>query len=381
MRVLTVSSARFGVKHVVYNLLGELSTRDIDIDTITLPIHDLPAGVGRETLLDATYLERLKSVQPLYLAYGIFGFWWRAYKYVAEYGSEYDVIWLHNPRLLPMLPKIYEENVVITLHNHVQSEKVSHHGFPASVYYRLVGLVEERGIERFSNATFTVVYEEIRRELIDRGVPSSNVQYVGNGVDLDRFSPEEPYSNEQEDQDDASLTLLYLGRLTEQKRPTALVDIFEELLKIDGDPSLVVAGAGPESDEVERKMDKIPTENAQFLGFVAEDDKPDIYRDADLFVLPSKYEGEPLALYEALASGLPCIVSEIPNLRFVPEENCGIAINPEQTSESAARIRRYMDDKQQRAKNSYNARNYAEKELSWNARANEYMKILRRTAL
>jgi len=107
---------------------------------------------------------------------------------------------------------------------------------------------------------------------------------------------------------------------------------------------------------------------------VPEAEKAPLYAAADYFLLPSSYEGSPLALYEALASGTPAIVSDLPGTRFVADEQCGIVAEFE-TREDVDRIAEYItaDDD-----HSANARRYAQTRLDWTERAAEYVEEFER---
>jgi glycosyltransferase involved in cell wall biosynthesis len=397
MRVLVVSAAELGVKHAVRNLLRELATRGVEATYLTIPRHDAPEGVARETLLDERLVEGLEGKQLPYLGYAILNFWRRAYERVAEVGEEYDAVWYHTPRLLPLAPRGVAPKTLVTYHNHLRGWKADNHGPPASLYYRLFAGVEDRGIRRLADAggRFTVVYDAVREEVEAAGAPRNRVSYVGNGVNLERFTPEgervepaalagseggtepEPASVSPAARadgaggggDGAGATFLSLGSLTEQKRPLALVECFERLQAESGEHHrLFVAGDGPLRERAAARAEGVP--GVTFLGFVAEDTKPKLYRSVDYFVLASRYEGEPLALYEALASGTPAVTADIPNLRFVESAACGAVADFDDPAGAAERVGAYLDGDTET--HGENARMYAQRNLSWGAAADEY---------
>lgn len=104
--------------------------------------------------------------------------------------------------------------------------------------------------------------------------------------------------------------IIHTGRFTEQKNQSFLVHLFSELKKTEPNSKLLLSGVGPMQEEVK--------ELAKALGVGEEviflDVKPEIfpYLDAaDVYVMPSLYEGLPLAAVEAQCSGLPCIMSNL----------------------------------------------------------------------
>ncbi len=116
------------------------------------------------------------------------------------------------------------------------------------------------------------------------------------------------------------LTVCHVGRITLQKNPLFLADVFEEVKKIREDACFLHAGTGEAEDELKKHLkEKRLTDSFIMLG--ERDDVAGILNAADVFLFPSVYEGFGIALVEAQAAGLPCVVSDV-----IPEET-GITDN------------------------------------------------------
>lgn len=99
--------------------------------------------------------------------------------------------------------------------------------------------------------------------------------------------------------------ILYIGRLSWEKNPNALIQAFAQI-EDKGDWKLVMAGNGPQLEEMKIKASSLGLHNnILFLGAVANVDE--WLNKASVFVLPSVLEGFPNALCEAMAAGLPVI--------------------------------------------------------------------------
>lgn len=372
MRVLVVSQARYGVRNVIASLLAELADIEgVDPAYLTIPTHDSPEGVEQVSLLSESRLRRYEGHRLRYLGYAVLNFWRRAYRWLADHHGRYDVVWFHNPRLLPLVPCEVVGNLLVTFHNHLLSKVARHYDRPARWYYRAFGALERRGLRKAADARYTVVNPAVVEELRACGISGSHVRYVENGVDTDTFRPDHDTAPvvEKYDLPTEAPLLLFLGRLKGQKRPDLLVERFADVsAALDGNVALAVAGKGPRGEAARRVATERGLDNVQFLGYVPEEDKAALYAAADYYVLPSSYEGSPLALYEALASGTPAIVSDLPGTRFVAEQRCGIVAGFE-TRGDVDRIAEYIttDDD-----HSENARRYAETRLDWAERAAEY---------
>jgi glycosyltransferase involved in cell wall biosynthesis len=381
MNVLLVSQAKYGVRSVISNVVPHLSQRDdVECSYLTLPIHDAPEGCDQISLLKKTLLKNLEGRHLPYLGYAVLGFWQRAYRYLAKNGDTFDVIWLHNPRLLPLVPQQFTNKYLVTYHNHLFATKAQYYDFPASLYYHLFGRIEHRGIEAISRARFTVVHERLTDELVDVGVSPQSAVHVGNGVDIEKFHPDVSGNTARDafDLPDGKL-FLSLGSLTEQKRPLALLKVFASFAEETNEESVVlaVAGDGPLRDEAETFVRQRDLDNVRFLGFVDEQLKPSLYAAADCFLLASQYDpGGPLTLYEAAASGLPCITSDIPNFEWIEQNECGITVDFDAPSDAAESIRSFLHS----LDGSYasTARQYAKSNLGWQDKADEYFTEFRK---
>jgi glycosyltransferase involved in cell wall biosynthesis len=106
------------------------------------------------------------------------------------------------------------------------------------------------------------------------------------------------------------LRLLFLGDVVERK---GVADLLRALaaLRAEGRPQLVVAGPGEASRFRRLAAELGIAERVAWPGWVDEAAKRELLRAADVFVLPSHVEGVPLALLEAMASGLPSVVTPV----------------------------------------------------------------------
>ena len=106
-----------------------------------------------------------------------------------------------------------------------------------------------------------------------------------------------------------SLVLLNVARFDAVKNQSFLIDIFDEIYKKREDVELVFIGSGVLEDELKARAKACKNgSKIHFLG--AQKEMPDFYSAADVFLLPSLFEGLPTVCIEAQANGLSCIVSD-----------------------------------------------------------------------
>jgi glycosyltransferase involved in cell wall biosynthesis len=168
------------------------------------------------------------------------------------------------------------------------------------------------------------------------GVRADRVRVVPNGVDI----PEEVRGP-----DTGQPPLVgVVARLTRQKGVDVLLRAVRRL-RLEGVPLRVaVAGAGRDAAALAREAADLPV---TFCGFL--DDVPAFLRGLDVFCLPSRQEALPLALLEAMAVGLPCVVSDVGDVRAAVE-GAAVLVRPEDDRALADVLRRLLSDEGGRAR-------------------------------
>ncbi len=171
--------------------------------------------------------------------------------------------------------------------------------------------VADAATARLARRFFAVSSKTGRSYIEGLGVPDSRVQVIANSVDLREFDPARGPSREEARRamgfEPDELAVVTLSRLHPQK---GLGDAIRAVAKVAKARRLrfQIAGLGAEREKLQSLIDETGAP-ASLLG---RRDAVTAYRAADLFLLTSYYEGMPLALIEAMAMGLPCLCSSIP---------------------------------------------------------------------
>lgn len=135
---------------------------------------------------------------------------------------------------------------------------------------------------------------------------------INNGIDIEKFKYNEAYNEEIRNiyKIDASCKVIgHIGRFTEQKNHKYLIDIFNEVHKIDSNIKLLLVGDGNLENQIKNKVTNLKLNDyVIFAGLQTNIFK--YYSAMDVFVLPSLYEGLPVVGIEAQSSGLSCLLSD-----------------------------------------------------------------------
>jgi glycosyltransferase involved in cell wall biosynthesis len=111
----------------------------------------------------------------------------------------------------------------------------------------------------------------------------------------------------------------YIGRLSSEKRVDTLLEAIRTLESENTSISAIIVGDGPCRGKLEKLSEQLRIqERIEFTGF--KKDVVPYLQKIDIFVLPSESEGSPIALLEAIAAGLPVIVSRFPSLSDFPKQ-------------------------------------------------------------
>lgn len=366
-----------GAGNVAYNIANQLLKRGVEC-TICSPTGPDIALCNRNRV-EWLYNHN----KPLYYLYKILYFWYRASNYVKKNYDKYEVIWLHNPNPVPFLFKkdIYQKmNYLVTVHS-------TYHGFfslsqrlnyPVSLrlYHRIMSTFERYFYNNIIDSTkITVVSPKTRNELRAVGVNVKKVRYIPNGVDINKFklSLNKKKLRQKFNLPEDNMIILNIGRLSRHKQPYKLIEVFSLIKEHINDTILIIAGTGELLGDLKSFCHQKNLNNVKFFGYVPNEDLSNLYACSDYFIISSEYEGgEPvLTVAEAMASGLPCIVSDISNLRFIKGAKSGIVVDFNDVGNAAKKIVGYLEG--DNSEHSKNAREYALNNLDWGIIAERYL--------
>lgn len=143
---------------------------------------------------------------------------------------------------------------------------------------------------------------------------------IGNGVDAQK------YINLLRKKRDHNLAFLNVGRLVPVKNQDNLIRAFAKLVSIFPNASLTIVGEGELFNNLKKLIFSLKLDEKVFLKkAVPMEQMPRVYKEADVFILPSTFEGQPISLLEAMSSSLPAIVSGAGQAgQIVKQSGCGL---------------------------------------------------------
>lgn len=160
---------------------------------------------------------------------------------------------------------------------------------------------------------FVSISEPIREELKAAGIDDHRIWRVSNGVDLDLFRPasaEERAALRARLGLPAGPLITYSGRLAVEKGVDVLLEAWALFARQRPDATLAVLGHGPEETRLRAQVERLGLGSSVRLAGAV----PDVaswLRASDVFALPSRTEGLPVALLEAMACALPSVATRV----------------------------------------------------------------------
>ncbi len=207
------------------------------------------------------------------------------------------------------------------------------------------------------------------RDLAQRFESDVDVKIIPNGVDLEKFAVR--------DRSWTPAHMLFVGRIVYQKGLDLLLEALGNLKNQQW--RLSVVGDGPSRPKLEAHVRTVGIEDRiTFLGWKSRSELPEIFTHANLFVYPSRHEGMPNAVLEAMAAGLPVLATRIAgNEDLVNDEN-GILVDSEDMTGLQAALEKIIHDAQMRKRMGAASRKKVEENYGWPRVAQEYMRLIAR---
>jgi glycosyltransferase EpsD len=210
----------------------------------------------------------------------------------------------------------------------------------------------EKFLARYTDVLITINNEDFN---LAKKFKAKKVVYIpGVGIDIGKFSSakiNKLIKRKEIGVSDNTFVILSVGELCKRKNHEVIIKSLAKLN--DQNICYIICGQGNLKEYLGEIANKLKV-NVKLLGF--RKDIYEIYRSADLFVFPSYQEGLPVALMEAMASGLPVVCSKIRgNIDLIEEGKGGYLIDPKKPLEFADKINKLYKDRKLR--NSFASNN------------------------
>jgi glycosyltransferase involved in cell wall biosynthesis len=351
-----------GVAHVVSSLARELDKLGHRLRVYTTnPVVGAPTRKVEE---DGISVVRTRSLPvPLYQQYR-----WALFPFSSlrgeRFGEDVDVVHVHTPGIMGsagfLASRRWDKPLVGTFHTNVWAMRDSFSSnllvalfFRAAWWYTLGTYWRCDVATAPTDSARRMLEEHVRKPF------ARPVEVVPNGIEVDRFRPgiERPDWRVRCGLPGEPL-ITYLGRLTADKGIHRFLDAIADLAD-RRDFSAIVAGTGPEEPAVRARLaaDDRLRQRVRYVGPVAEEEKPALLAQTDLFVLPSTSDTSSIALLEAMSSGAACVVSRIGGPGEMIDDNAtGRLFDPTAPAELPAALRSLLDDAPARRRLSTRAR-------------------------
>lgn len=205
--------------------------------------------------------------------------------------------------------------------------------------------------------------ERIEKELGRKSV------VIPNGVDLERFFPIPKKNSNTE-----NLTIITLSRIDDKKGLEYAIQSMPKILENYPKTKLKILGDGDYRSHLEQLTAALGLDKSvEFAGSIPNTEVPNHLQNAEIFLLPSLFEGLPLTLLESMACGLPVVstpVSVAPGI--IEKWNNGIIVpfkSPDAIADAIITLLSNQDLREKYAKNSSDA---AKETMSWKSVAEQY---------
>ena len=213
---------------------------------------------------------------------------------------EYEVVHVHQDCLSSVILKAAaQHHIPVRIahsHNANQDKNLK---YPIKLWYK-------RSIPKYATNLFAC-----GKDAGDWMFSGAPYQIINNAIDAAAYAYDPEKRAEMRCQLGLTdeLVVGHVGRFNQQKNHPFLLEVFAALLKKEPHAVLLLVGGGEDMPKMQAKAQTLGiAERVRFLG--VRSDVADLMQAMDVFVFPSLYEGLPVTMVEAQASGLPCVISD-----------------------------------------------------------------------
>ena len=233
----------------------------------------------------------------------------------------------------------------------------------------------------FGKCSKVIAVSKAVKEDLERFEKIKDIEVIVNGIDASLFCPatykEKLFYKKELGFGYDDIVMINVGRMDKLKNQAIILDVLKEIKEV----KLILVGDGENRRAVEEKAKSLGLEDrVLFLG--KRTDVNRLLRGADIFIFPSLTEGLPLAVIEAMASGMPIIASRVGGIpELVQPEVNGFLINPNSFSDIKRAVEKLVFDRDLRIQMGQNSRILFEKEFSLEQMTNKYKEVYHKALL
>ncbi|MFB6273388.1 MAG: glycosyltransferase family 4 protein [Salinibacter sp.] len=328
--LLVTLSERGGAQHVVYQMASHLSER-YDVTVGCGPGDALVEDLQSEGIRAIEFPTITRYVHPIRDPWAFV----KIYRWLRR--ERFDIVHCHSTkagllgRIAAWMAKV--PIIVFTAHGWAFAEG-------RALWKRWVIALAERMVARISTRIICVSRYDKQLALQFRVAREDQMTVIHNGIDPTPFMNASDVRVREELELASGPTLTFVGRLVHQKNPFALL----QAMRTVDHGRLLVVGSGPYGARMHTYVQHHGLEGRVVMTGQRED-IPELLSASDLFVLPSRWEGLPLTIIEAMMAGLPVITTDVGgNPELVEHGVNGLLVPPNDVEALASAIRRLSHD-------------------------------------
>jgi glycosyltransferase involved in cell wall biosynthesis len=348
-----------GEETYVYSLSRELAARGHEVTVLT----SLESGLCKNENISGVKIHRIKVLMKVYnnpVAPSLFA------KLIQEdakncvlHAHQYPIFFSDVSAFVSLT-----RHIPFILHVHVIPEPKSFSSsIPLTLYYKLLWKLTLKPTCRIIVPSFAY-----RKLLLNLGVAAKKIRVVPYAIDTYKFHPKNDGSNfKKKVACEGFKIILTVGRLNYQKGLHVLIKALPLIKNQFKDIKLIIVGEGEERKHLQDLTMRLNVdENVVFTGALHNDELPQAYACADVFVLPSFFESFGITFLEAQATGKPIVGT---NVGGVPEavlnRESGLLIEPGNVKDLAQAVITILSDREMAKRMGERGRKHVEENFSW----------------
>lgn len=224
---------------------------------------------------------------------------------------------------------------------------------------RILARVSEKFIARYTSKVICVSHKDYNLALEANIISPEKLFQIYNSVPL----PLEFVENKTKD----LVTILFVGRLAPPKDLHILFEAFASLsTSLQEQAKIQVVGDGPLFDEFRERSQKLGIEErVDWFGRQTYETSRHFFESADIFVLPTYWEGFPMTIVEAMSYGLPVVASNVGGVSEIVREDNGFLVDSKNQVEGFSHaLQELISNKEKRQAMGNHARLIVQKSFS-----------------